>query len=111
MAVLRGVVLQNVATVAGIGTYIPVGEASSVLLTVGGTSTNFTINFETSIDGVLYVPIDGNLINNTATAVAACTTSTLTQGWQFDVPALTYFRANLITIANGNINVVADSCL
>jgi hypothetical protein len=78
---------------------------------VGGTSTSFTINFEISIDGILYVPIDGNLIANTATAVASHTTSTLTQGWQFDVPALGYFRANLIAIANGNVNVIADSCI
>jgi len=103
MAVANHQLIQNIQSVTSTGEFINVKNADVLVISVFGTSTSFTLLFQGSLDGINYFSIFGTKF--TDPTVFSTTTSTIGEAWEFDVSALSTFKANLTTISNGNITV------
>ena len=99
--------LHSTQTQTSQGDVIIVDDVTTLIIAVSGTSTSFTLGFLSSLDGVNYFPLSGNKMSDYST-FATSTTET-GQAWQFDVTGLCYFKANLSSISNGNISVLAKA--
>ena len=98
--------IQNAQTIIGDGDYIITNTIDTLVLSISGTSTSFTINFTASLDGVNYGLFEGNKLGNSS--ILANTTSTIGELWEFDVSGVNYFKAKLTAIANGNITAIGN---
>jgi len=95
--------IQNASTSIGTGEFIPVKNASTLIISISGTSTSFTLLFQGALDDGNYFNIAGLKLADQSTL--ASSTSLIGEAWQFDVSALSTFKANLSAILNGNITV------
>lgn len=107
MSILHSKKIQDASTTTLTGNSISVHDAESLVISISGTSTSFTLAFMGSLDGVNYFPVMGDKTSDYNTS--STTTSTLNEAWEFDVSALAKFRANITAIANGNVSVFANS--
>jgi hypothetical protein len=107
MMILKRNFLQNAQMEISTGDAFDVSNIENIYLTLYGTTTSFTIKFEGSFDGEHFFPVIGDKLSDYT--ASSTTTSTLNEGWSFDVTALMSFRANLTLIGNGNITVTATS--
>lgn len=98
--------VHKASTTVNTGKTVFVNDATSLLISIHGTSTSFTIKFEGSLDGTNFFPIEGYKYNDST--ISATQTSTKDEAWEFDVTLIKAFRANLTAIANNNISVVAN---
>jgi len=98
--------IQNASTSIGTGEFIPVKNASTLIISIYGTSTAFTLLFQAALDDGSYFNIAGLKLADQSTL--ASTSSTMFEAWQFDVSNLSTFKANLTAISNGNITVFAS---
>ena len=94
--------IQNASTSIGTGEFIGVKNASTLIISVYGTAT-FTLLFQGALDDGNYFTLSGIALADQSTL--ASTTSTLSTAWEFDVSALSTFRANLTAISGGSITV------
>lgn len=96
--------LHNKATSPSNGVELTVESIRYLGLSVSGTSTDFSISFEASLNGVDYYPIMGRKADdiniNFITTIAELDKIVL-----FDVTSFKRFRAKLTTINNGYITV------
>jgi hypothetical protein len=102
---LNGKKLHNESTVVSLGEWIDTINADTLVLHITGTSNNFSIQFEGSLDIVNYYAKSGTKESNPT--IFASTTSTINEGWEFDVTSMARFRVNLTAISSGYITVVA----
>lgn len=109
MALLEYKTLHNAVTNTGTGSVLFVEKAEEVAVVISGSPTSFTAVFEVSLDGITYIPRDGNSADDFTTFISS--TSTSGKGYEIDVGAYRYFRVNItaITPGSGNLTVVASS--
>ena len=98
--------IQDAATTTGDGTIVQLGDANSLVVTVYGTSTSFSITFKTaltnSFDATQWSPIAG-IRQDTQTYTS--TASVLSTSYVFDVSKWGYFKAQITAISDGNVSV------
>lgn len=99
-------VLHNESTEATDGQTIFVAGTDEAAITVSGTSTNFQLTFQVSIDGVIWV--DTIAYKTADPTTSATSTNVMNEGWDFDVARWNYLRCTLDTIANGNVTVLCS---
>jgi hypothetical protein len=98
-------ILHDATTTVSEGNVLNVEGLSSATMQIGGTSTNFTVQFETSISGLLWSPYCGTC--NTDMITLLSTTSKTGESWDFEIENYRYLRANITDINDGNITVEA----
>ncbi len=88
------------------GKTVHIGDSTDLMVQIIGTSTNFTVAFEASLDGINFSTFEGRKVGDvTQTPI----TSTSDKGlYEFDVTLIKALRVNLTAIANGNISVLAN---
>lgn len=106
MSLQNSQVIQNKQTIVSVGDSVNLSNTDTLVISVSGTSTSFSIIFQGSLNTTDYFSIAGTKLLDNITSSA--TTSTMGEAWEFDVSALTRFQASIVAIANGNVSVTAN---
>jgi hypothetical protein len=107
MGIIKSKILQDSQTVVSDGERIYIHDVDTLVVSVSGTATAFTVQFLASLDGKNYFPVTGSKLSD-FTAFST-TTSTKDEAWEFDVSALAYFKAKITSVTGGNVTVVANA--
>jgi len=98
-------VLYSNATIATPGAPVNIYAADKVTVQVIGTSNSSTVNFQGSLDGVNFAPIELNKLGDST--VAQNNTAGVGELWQLEeVGNLQSFMAPLANITNGAVTVI-----
>jgi len=101
----ESMIIHDESETLQVGSIVIVKDATDLAIQIFGTSTIFTVDFEASLDGIHFDTFEGYKIGDTTkTLITNATSNGL---YEFDVTLMRAFRANLKTISNGNVSVVA----
>jgi hypothetical protein len=109
MKTVNSLKLQDTVTSASAGKIISCWNTNRLVAHVKGTSTTFTINFQASLDGKNdedFFNVEGYKKSDITTRTSSVTSTG--DGWDFDVTPYKYFRANVSSISDGNITIIAN---
>jgi hypothetical protein len=101
-SLISDVELQDAASIIGNGNQFEVGSFKTITIEISGTSTSRTVIFEGSSVSGTYYAIQGVRLSDLTTANQTTGTGEL---WQFDVTALSNFRARISSITGGNVTI------
>jgi len=99
--------LHNQTTSPSNGAELTVESIRFLGLSVAGTSTDFTIDFEASFNGIDFYPVMGREADSTDITFIK-TTSTINKIVLFDVTTYNKFRARITAINNGYLTVESN---
>lgn len=106
-SIIENKVLVNNSTTVTNGEYMGVSTCDELSVQVITNSTDFTVNFEVSLDGTNWSPIAGRNVSQIESWDT--TTTTANSLYALDISTCVFFRARVSELANGTIKIMATS--
>lgn len=101
------IIMHDAQTTVSEGKYIICNNSTSLIISLGGTSTSFSCSFYGSLDDKTYFLYEGSKLGDSS--ILLNTTTTINEGFEFDVSGILYFKVKITAISNGNVTITGNA--